>query len=270
MNYSLDDLLTVMARLRDPETGCPWDLKQDFASIVPHTIEETYEVADAIANSDWPHVQEELGDLLFQVIFYARLGEEKNHFDFQTITHQLVEKLIRRHPHVFPQGTLASQRSPGEEPDMDDINRRWEEIKQQEKKDAPAAALLDDVPVAFPALTRAFKLQKKAASAGFDWPDVQGVLAKIHEELAEVEAEITSADDEALEAEIGDLLFAVINLARHKKINPESALRGTNDRFYQRFRHVELCAEKNGGWSSMSPDDLNDAWNDAKRQESGR
>ena len=265
MTYSIDDLLYLMARLRDPETGCPWDLKQDFASIVPHTIEETFEVADAIERQDWPHLREELGDLLFQVIFYAQMGREQSRFDFSQITHGLVEKLIRRHPHVFPEGTLHSHRMPGSEPDMEAINRNWEVIKQAEKKDAPARALLDDVPVTFPALTRAFKLQKKAASVGFDWPDVTGVMEKIREELAEVETELASGDQSALEGEIGDLLFAVINLARHRGINPEIALRGTNARFYQRFSVVETAAAKAGGWQHLSAEDMNTAWETAKR-----
>lgn len=265
MTYSVDDLLYLMARLRNPETGCPWDLKQDFSSIVPHTIEETFEVADAIEHQDWPHVREELGDLLFQVIFYAQMGHEQSLFDFAEITHGLVEKLIRRHPHVFPEGTLNSQRDPDSVPDMDAINRNWERIKQAEKKDAPPRGLLDDVPVTFPALTRAFKLQKKAASVGFDWPDEQGVLDKIREELAEVEEELNSGDQPALEGEIGDLLFAVINLARHRGINPETALRGTNRRFYQRFGFVEAAAEKTGGWDTLSADAMNTAWDAAKR-----
>ncbi len=265
--HSLEDLLYLMSRLRDPETGCPWDLKQDFSTIVPHTIEETYEVADAIASEDWGHVKEELGDLLFQVIFYAQMGKEKSLFDFDSITSALIEKLVRRHPHVFPEGTLQSQREPGVEPDLEGINRRWEEIKQQEKKDAPAKALLDDVPLSFPALTRAFKLQKKAASVGFDWPDVAGVMDKIHEELDETKAELDKGDDTALEKEIGDLLFAVINLARHKKINPETALRGTNERFYERFRYVEKSATQAGGWKELTPQQMNDAWDAAKRLE---
>ena len=266
--YSMDDLLYLMSRLRDPETGCPWDLKQDFSTIVPHTIEETYEVADAIASQDWEHVKEELGDLLFQVIFYAQMGKEKSLFDFPSVTSALVEKLVRRHPHVFPEGTLNSQRQPGTEPDMEGINRRWEEIKQLEKKDAPPKALLDDVPLSFPAVTRAFKLQKKASSVGFDWQDIGGVLDKIHEELDETKAELAAGDDVALEKEIGDLLFAVINLARHKKINPEAALRGTNERFYQRFRHVERAAEQAGGWEGFTSTQMNDAWDAAKRLES--
>lgn len=265
MTYTVDDLLYLMARLRNPETGCPWDLKQDFSSVVPHTIEETFEVADAIEREDWPHVREELGDLLFQVIFYAQMGREQSLFDFSDITHGLVEKLIRRHPHVFPEGTLHSQRKPGSEPDMDAINRNWDVIKQAEKKDAPTRALLDDVPVTFPALTRAFKLQKKAASVGFDWPDVDGVLDKIREELAEVEQELESGDQQALEGEIGDLLFAVINLARHRGINPEISLRGTNNRFYQRFGFVESAAEKAGGWDKLAPGEMNAAWDAAKR-----
>ena len=266
--YSVDDLLYVMARLRNPLTGCPWDLKQDFATILPHTLEEAYEVADAIERQDWPHLEEELGDLLFQVIFYGQMADERGWFNLHSIVNRLVGKLIRRHPHVFPAGTIDSERQPGDEPDDAWISQRWEEIKQQEKASAPARPerLLDDVPVSMPALTRALKLQKKASSVGFDWPDTQGVVAKIREELDEVLTELNSGNQDLLEKEIGDLLFAVTNLARHCRINPEQALRGTNQRFYDRFAFVEQQMKSAGGWDSVSLADMDNAWDEAKRR----
>ncbi len=272
MSYCLDDLLYLMRRLRDPQTGCPWDLKQDFATILPHTLEEAYEVADAIERQDWPHLEEELGDLLFQVIFYGQMGDEQRLFNLNSIIHRLVEKLIRRHPHVFPQGTLHSERDPSVSPEEAEINANWDRIKQQEKALKPAAqnttdGLLADVPVTLPALNRAVKLQKKASRVGFDWPDVQGVLDKIREELAEVEAEIAGADPERLEHEVGDLLFAVSNLARHLKVDAEVALRGTNTRFCSRFAVVEAQVEQLGGWDKASAAEMEAAWQRAKQKE---
>ena len=269
--YSTDDLLYVMSRLRNPETGCPWDLKQDFASILPHTLEEAYEVADAIERQDWEHLEEELGDLLFQVIFYGQMGDERGWFNLHSIVDRLVAKLIRRHPHVFPQGTIDSERIPGDEPDEAWINQRWEEIKAEEKRDTPKSqgTLLDDVPVTLPGLTRAVKLQKKASTVGFDWRDSAGVIEKIREELDEVIAEVENGDNEALEKEIGDLLFAVTNLARHHKINPDQALRGTNSRFAQRFAYVEAVAHTRGGWNKMDAEAMESAWQEAKRRLAG-
>ena len=189
MTYSLADLLYLMQRLRNPETGCPWDLQQDFASIVPHTLEEAYEVADAIERQDWPHVEEELGDLLFQVIFYGQIAAEQQLFNTESIIDKLVKKLVRRHPHVFPDGTLQSERHPEDKLTEEQIKASWEAIKQQEKKQnntAEAAEpepkhLLDEVPNTFPALTRAVKLQKKASKVGFDWPNIDGVFDKVNE-----------------------------------------------------------------------------------------
>ncbi len=272
MSYGLDDLLYLMRRLRDPQTGCPWDLKQDFATILPHTLEEAYEVADAIERQDWPHLEEELGDLLFQVIFYGQMGDEQQLFNLNSIIRCLVEKLIRRHPHVFPQGTLHSERNPSVSPQEVEINANWDLIKQQEKALKPVvqnmpAGLLADVPATLPALNRAVKLQKKASKVGFDWPDVQGVLDKIREELAEVEAEIAAADPERLEHEVGDLLFAVSNLARHLKVDAEVALRGTNVRFCSRFAQVEALVEQLGGWDNASATEMESAWQNAKQNE---
>ena len=267
--YSLEDLLYLMRRLRDPQTGCPWDLKQDFATIVPHTLEEAYEVADAIERQDWPHVEEELGDLLFQVIFYGQIADERRLFNLHSIIHRLVEKLIRRHPHVFIDGTLHSERDPAITPAEAEINANWEVIKQQEKALKPAREkrLLDDVPATMPAMTRAVKLQKTAGKVGFDWENIRGVVDKIREELAEVEAEFAGADPERLEAEIGDLLFAVTNLARHLKVDPEKALRGTNARFSSRFAVVEDEVNAAGGWDKATIALMEAAWNKAKQLE---
>lgn len=276
MAYQIDDLTYVMTRLRNPETGCPWDLKQDFASILPHTLEEAYEVADAIERQDWPHLEEELGDLLFQVIFYGQMGDEKGVFNLHSIIDRLVAKLIRRHPHVFPDGSIHSEREPGKDPDEAWINQRWEEIKaeeqllklQQQSQNQPQKQplqLLDDVPGTLPAITRAYKLQKKASSVGFDWPEKSpGVIGKIQEELDEVIAEVEAGNNELLEKEIGDLLFAVVNLARHHKINPDTALRGTNQRFQQRFAYVEQAAQEAGGFEYLSLEEMDAAWQSAK------
>ena len=272
MAYQIDDLTYVMTRLRNPETGCPWDLKQDFASILPHTLEEAYEVADAIERQDWPHLEEELGDLLFQVIFYGQMGYEKGVFNLHSIIDRLVAKLIRRHPHVFPDGSIHSEREPGKDPDEAWINQRWEEIKaeeqllklQQQSQKQPLQ-LLDEVPSTLPAITRAYKLQKKASSVGFDWPEKSpGVIGKIQEELDEVIAEVEAGNNELLEKEIGDLLFAVVNLARHHKINPDTALRGTNQRFQQRFAYVEQAAQEAGGFEYLSLEEMDAAWQSAK------
>lgn len=283
--HTIDDLLYLMSRLRNPDTGCPWDLKQDFSSILPHTLEEAYEVADAIERQDWPHLEEELGDLLFQVIFYGQMADEKGWFNLHSIVDRLVNKLVRRHPHVFPEGTLASERQPGEVFDEADINQRWEEIKQAEKLAASTSVLvaepgsgfnsklsserlLDQVPATFPALTRAYKLQKKASTVGFDWPKGDdGVLEKIREELDEVIVELEAGNKPLLEKEIGDLIFAVINLARHNNINPDTALRGTNQRFYDRFAYVEDSAIEAGGWDNVSLVEMESAWQYAKRQQ---
>lgn len=266
MTYSLQDLLYLMQRLRNPLTGCPWDVKQDFTSVMPYTLEEAYEVADAIEKQNWPHLEEELGDLLFQVVFHGRIGEERGLFKFDSIVHRLVEKLVRRHPHVFPDGTLQSERDPSIKADVAEQQVNWDAIKQQEKAQAGAQtqAILDDVPV-MPAISRAVKMQKKVAKVGFDWPNVQGVLDKIKEELAEVEAELISGDKTRQQEEIGDLLFAVTNLARHLKIDPESALRGTNTRFEQRFGLVEQHINQQGGFSQASPESLEAAWQQAKK-----
>lgn len=264
MTYTLEDLLYLMRRLRNPETGCPWDLKQDFASVLPHTLEEAYEVADAIEREDWPHLEEELGDLLFQVIFYGQIAAERQLFNTESVIDKLVKKLVRRHPHVFPDGNLQSERTPGETQDEQAIKASWEAIKQEEKQATPKR-LLDDVPHAFPALTRAVKLQKKASKVGFDWPNIDGVFDKVNEELLELKAELAiSNNKERQQEELGDLLFTLVNLARHLDIDPETALRGCNTRFNQRFNLVEKQIEQQGGWENADIDSMEKAWQKAK------
>jgi len=264
--YGLDDLLYLMARLRDPGDGCPWDLKQDFASIVPHTLEEAYEVADCIEQQDWAHLKDELGDLLFQVIFYARLGEEQSSFDFADIIDNLVSKLVRRHPHVFPEGTLQSRRS-GSEISDEQIKGTWEKIKQQERAEKASKRVLDDIPQALPALNRAVKLQSRASKVGFDWNDPLLVLDKIEEEIAELREAIAAGDQIEIEHELGDMIFAQVNLARHLDVNPETALRYTNRKFERRFGHVEdRVMESDREWQQFTLDELDGFWEEAKEK----
>ena len=254
MTYSIDDLKYLMARLREPETGCPWDTKQTYASIVPHTIEEAYEVADAIERSDYPHLEDELGDLLFQVIFYTQLGQEDGHFDFDAVVDHLVRKLVRRHPHVFPEGTLQSRVDPDNRPDDDWIRESWERIKAEERAEKPEddepQSRLDGIARTLPAMARAEKLQRRAARHGFDWPDLPPIFDKLHEEIDELQeawqaAQTGEGDADAVEDELGDLLFVCVNLARFMKVNPEQALKRTNHKFDARFRAIErvLAAE---------------------------
>lgn len=250
-----------MARLRDPESGCPWDIKQDYASIAPSTLEEAYEVVDAIEKQDFVHLKEELGDLLFQVIFYSQLGKEDGHFEFSGVVSDLVAKLIRRHPHVFPDGTLQSRVDNCHSLPVD-VKARWEAIKQQERNAKGVKGVLDEVPLNLPALSRAAKLQKRAASVGFDWADVQGPIAKVREELLEVEAELVSGDSQALADELGDLLFAVVNIARYMKIDPEQALRHANQKFEYRFNFIEMNSPQ--PLEKTTIDEMNRLWELAK------
>lgn len=266
--YSIEDLLQLMARLREPETGCPWDLKQSYATIVPSTLEEAYEVADAIESGDFDHLKEELGDLLFQVIFYSQLGQEEERFNFKGIVNNLVAKLIRRHPHVFPEGTLESRIEPGRERDETQIKAKWEALKQEEREEKGKQGTLDDVPVNLPALTRAAKLQKRAAGVGFDWPEITGVLEKVEEEVDEVKQALQAQDQAALTEEIGDLLFAIVNASRHLKIDPEGALRAANRKFERRFRGVEEGLQRRG----MTPAEasltvMDNLWDEVKKRE---
>ena len=219
-----------MERLRDPENGCPWDLEQDFSTIAPYTIEEAYEVADAIEREAWDELQAELGDLLFQVVFYAQLGSENGYFEFRDIADGITDKLVRRHPHVFGDGNA---RKP------DEVRDRWEEIKAEERADAPDQSALAGVARALPALQRAQKLGARASRVGFDWPDRRGVQLKIQEELDELEDAVGTRDDSHIEDEFGDLLFAVVNLARHLEVDAEKALTAANRKFERRFRAME-------------------------------
>ncbi|QXX73910.1 nucleoside triphosphate pyrophosphohydrolase [Methylovirgula sp. HY1] len=263
-------LLEIMAALRTPGTGCPWDLQQDFASIAPYTIEEAYEVADAINRDDLLDLKDELGDLLLQVVYHARLAEEKQAFDFGAVVEAINAKMIRRHPHVF---------GASEERSSTAIKARWSEIKAQEKvarraargevADQPnAAGLLSDVPLALPGLTRAVKLQSKASTVGFDWNDPRAVLAKIREETDEIEAALATNDAVGAREEIGDLLFAVANLARHLDGDPETAIRQTNAKFERRFGFIEAELARRGialGDADLAAMDA--LWNAAKLQE---
>lgn len=265
--YNLNDLVYLMQRLREPNTGCSWDIKQTFASIAPHTLEEAYEVVDAIERKDWSHLEEELGDLLLQVIFYCQMGSEESYFNLDSVIHILVEKLIRRHPHVFPDGTLSSKVGPSGLSESE-VLENWEKIKQQEKQEKAAGAkdsVLDDVPASMPALIKAKKLQKKAASVGFDFSDYQQVKDKFLEELKELEDEIKTGDKTRQQQEMGDLLFSCVNLARWLKIDPERALSGSNLRFRQRFKQVEETVMQQGGWKATNPEQLEQYWCDAKQ-----
>ncbi|QTF94188.1 nucleoside triphosphate pyrophosphohydrolase [Halomonas sp. BM-2019] len=251
--HDLDDLLTLMAVLRDPDQGCPWDLMQAWDSIVPHTLEEAYEVADAIERRAFDELPGELGDLLFQVVYYAQFAAEEGRFDFHDVVHALTAKMLHRHPHVFPDGTLASRRPPGvsaEAIESRQVHSRWESLKAEERAarasdDAPHS-VLDDVPRTLPALSRAAKLSKRAARVGFDWPDAGGVIAKIREELDEVEEALIDGDNDHAAEEVGDLLFAVTNLARALKADPERCLRATNAKFERRFRYLEAALSDEG------------------------
>ncbi|MCW9088295.1 MAG: nucleoside triphosphate pyrophosphohydrolase [Gammaproteobacteria bacterium] len=256
---SIDKLLALMAALRDPERGCPWDREQNFSTIAPYTIEEAYEVADAIARDDMVELRDELGDLLFQVVFHARMAEEAGEFDFDDVIAAIVEKMIRRHPHVFADEVVA---------DAEEQTRAWEEHKARERRNTGVHhSLLDGVTLGLPALSRAAKLQKRAARAGFDWPAVEGVMDKIEEELNEVRAELEAKDTDALQGEIGDLLFACVNLARHAGVDAEEALRAANHKFERRFRYMESSLQQAGGeLEQCSLEEMDRQWELAKRE----
>lgn len=271
----ISDLIAIMARLRTRGSGCAWDLAQDFSTIAPYTIEEAYEVADAIQRGDLEDLRDELGDLLLQVAFHARMAEEAGAFAFPDVVEAITAKMIRRHPHIFGDGKAN---------DAVQIKQRWEAIKAEEKAEraaqrsarhsaskAPdAAGLLRDVTVNLPALTRAVKLQERAATVGFDWNDPHAVIAKIREETEELERELAGADDhrDRLEDELGDILFAVANLGRHLAMDPEKALRRANAKFQRRFRHIETELERQGQRiEDASLDEMEALWNAAKRLE---
>ncbi len=264
--HAIEELIAIMAALRTPETGCPWDLKQSFATIVPYTIEEAYEVADAIERDDMGALKDELGDLLFQVVYHARLAEEAGAFDFADVVEAISGKMIRRHPHVFGGESVGSDA---------ELEHLWERVKAREKAASGAArsGLLDDVPKTLPALTRSLKLQNKAARVGFDWPSIAPVFEKAREELSELEAEIEAAPETAdgrdrIEAEYGDFLFVVANLARHLGIDPEQALRRTCGKFMRRFAHVERALAEAGRAPGQSDlEEMERLWDEAKALE---
>ena len=263
-------LIEIMAALRDPKTGCPWDVQQDFGSIAPYTIEEAYEVADAIERGDLIDLKDELGDLLLQVAFHARMAQEQGAFAFEDVVEAITTKMVRRHPHVF------GNAGPG---DVDAAKASWEATKRAEKaerraaraappEEGEAASVLAGLPVALPALTRAEKISRKAASVGFDWPEPAQVIAKIREELAEVEHELQGGNRAALECEVGDLLFAVTNLARHLDVDAEKALRGTNAKFERRFRSIESALAAEGRTPAEATlDEMEALWGKAKASE---
>ena len=272
---SFAEAVAIMARLRAPG-GCPWDREQTFDSIRKYTLEETYEVFDAIERRDWPHLKEELGDLLLQVLFYSEMAAEAGDFTIADVVEGLNQKLIRRHPHVFGDEAAAAAGNAAQGLQTDGIDagqvlRNWEEIKQLEKaakvKDEEIQGRLDGVPRALPALAEATKLGSKAAKAGFDWPDVNGLFEKVQEEIGEVQAELASAkkNEKAVAGEVGDLLFTVVNLARHLHVDPEFALRETNAKFRSRFGAMEVASEK--PLEELSSDALEKLWKEAKEQE---
>lgn len=256
----IDRLLAIMARLRDREDGCPWDQQQTFATIAPYTVEEAYEVADAIERGDLSDLKEELGDLLLQVVFHARIAEEQGAFGFEDVARVISEKMVRRHPHVFGDenyGSIAAQKA------------GWEELKAEERaKKGRQKSLLDDVPVGLPALTRAVKLSKRAAGVGFVWPTVQDVMAKLHEEVEELVREVDAGDLEKARQEMGDVLFVVANLARTLDVDPEDALRYTNSKFARRFRYIEQKLAERGKTPDQSDlAEMDALWDEAKAAE---
>lgn len=261
--HSLDDLLAIMTRLRDPQNGCPWDVQQNFATIAPYTIEEAYEVADAIDRQDWRDLRDELGDLLLQVVFHAQMAKEAGLFDFADVAHAISDKMVRRHPHVFGEESYEN---------LDAQTRAWEDIKSAEraaKGEQPDDSALAGVSRGLPEWKRALKLQERAARVGFDWPDEQPVLDKVLEEVAEVRAEFANGrDPQRLQDEIGDVLFVLVNLARHAKVDFSQALRHANGKFERRFRRMEQLAAAQGQALAEQDLDAQEAlWQQAKREE---
>ena len=271
---AIERLQEIMAMLRDKVHGCPWDLDQTLVSLIPHTIEEVYEVADAIEKNDIDNIVDELGDLLFQVIFYAQIGNEEKIFNFEDVTNAIVRKLLRRHPHVFPTGDVNSF-GRGKKISSDEVVTNWESIKLEEKKEKleesnseSARSVFDNLPGALPALQKSVKLQKLAGKVGFDWPDTSDVLVKLKEEIVELEEAIGKSNKQEIESEFGDVLFTAVNMARHLNVDPELALRGANGRFKNRVVWIENELGKNGEFvSDKNIDDLNQLWNEAKRHE---
>ncbi len=264
--FGIADLLRIMERLRDPSDGCPWDIKQTFTSVIPHTLEECYELVDAIQQGDLPHVAEELGDVLFQVIFYSELGKELGAFDFHAVVDGIARKLLRRHPHVFAGGAVEG-RVLGSVT-TDEVKANWEAIKRKEKGHSKTVGVLADVPKALPALSRAQKLQKKAATVGFDWGELSGVLAKLQEEMDEFQQAVTENDDESMAEELGDLIFSAVNVARHLGYDAEGVLRQANEKFETRFGDMETASlEEGSALSDESILQMEARWQSAKSRD---
>lgn len=260
---SVDRLLAIMGRLRDPEAGCPWDLKQTYSSIVPYTLEEAYEVADAIERGDMAELRDELGDLLFQVVFYSQIAREEGYFDFEQVAAGICEKMLRRHPHVFGDAQFGDEQA---------LRQAWEASKAAErahKQEGVDSSQLAGVTRALPALMRAHKLQKKAADVGFDWPEVGGALDKAREEIAEVEQALQEGDPRHLEEELGDLMLAMVNVVRQLGFNAEHSLRRANDKFERRFRRMEqlLAVEDSRDLEALDLDTMEAAWEAVKQEE---
>lgn len=256
----INELLSVMQKLRDPETGCPWDLKQNYSTIVPYTIEEAYEVAEAIDNNDMEELKLELGDLLFQVVFYSQLAKEENRFEFSDVVEAIVNKMVRRHPHVFSDTVYKND---------EEFARAWEQTKRQEKNQSgvDASSVLDGLSKSLPALKVAQKMQSKVAKQGFDWQEIAPVYEKINEEMAEVQEAQARGVVEDIEDEVGDLLFSVVNLSRHLKVDAEEALRKASNKFEKRFRRVEINCEKNQqAMHNCSEQQLIEMWEQAKQK----
>ena len=258
MSRAMDALLDLMRRLRDPATGCPWDREQTFASLLRHTLEEAYEVADAVEREDYAELSGELGDLLFQVVFHAQIAEEHGYFDFESLAAQLHSKLVRRHPHLFAGAEVA---------DAAAQEAAWERVKAEERAaDGKSASELDGIPLALPALVRAAKLQKRASRVGFDWSSAPPVLDKVREELGELSAAIATGSPEEQAEELGDLIFALVNLARHLRVDAEDAVRAANAKFERRFRYVESALARGGRKpSEASLAEMDALWDEAKR-----
>ncbi|OOF65689.1 nucleoside triphosphate pyrophosphohydrolase [Rodentibacter sp. Ppn85] len=261
MSYSIQDFIELIAQLRHPDKGCPWDLKQNYDSMIPCLIEETYEVIEAIQKKDIANLREELGDLLLQVVFFSQLATEDNYFTFDDVVNDVAEKIIRRHPHVFANAMAENE---------EEALARWNSIKALEKSKKQTQSILDNVPSAFPALMRAQKLQKQCSKIGFDWTEIEPVFAKVEEELQEVRDEFNRLpqDQMKIEEEIGDLFFATVNLARHLKCSAEESLRKANNKFEQRFRKVEQKAkERNTKLEDLSLIEMDFFWNEVKEEE---
>jgi len=257
---ALDDLLQIMRKLRDKESGCPWDREQTYASLVPHTLEEAYEVAETIEENQLDKLPDELGDLLFQVVFYSQIASEEQRFTLDTVISHICDKLTRRHPHVFGEEKIET---------AEEQTLAWEQHKKNErlKSATSMTGLLDGISLALPALSRATKVQRRAARAGFDWPDYRGVVEKIHEELDEVKEVLVEKNQQRIEEELGDLLFSCVNLCRHLEIDGERALRKATRKFEGRFRGIEGMLEIDNGKFNATPEEMEEAWQQSKQYE---